>query len=76
MVGCELSGPDNAADYWYKVTLDTTTLLTVWTTCGVSWFDSKLAILDTGLVQLYCNDDLPTCGSKQSKITDAALNPG
>ena len=76
MVGCELSGPDNAADYWYKVTLDTTTVLTVWTTCGPTWFDSKLAILDSGLAQLYCNDDLPTCGSKQSMITGAALYPG
>ncbi|MGB5137525.1 MAG: lysyl oxidase family protein, partial [Candidatus Zixiibacteriota bacterium] len=76
MIGCELSGPDIAADYWYKVTLDTTTLLTVWTTCDTSWFDSKLAVLDSGLAQLYCNDDLPTCGSKQSKITNAALYPG
>ena len=76
IVGCELSGPDNAADYWYKVSIDTTTLLNVWTTCGPAWFDSKLAILDANLAQLYCNDDLPTCGSKQSSITNAALYPG
>jgi hypothetical protein len=76
MISCELSGPDVAADYWYRVTIDTTTLLTVQTTCGPSWFDSKLAILDSGLAQLYCNDDLPGCASKQSKITNAALYPG
>ncbi len=76
MISCELSGPDIAADYWYKVSLDTTTLLTVETTCGAGWFDSKLAILDSGLSQLYCNDDLPGCASKQSKITNASLYPG
>ncbi len=76
MISCELSGPDNAADYWYKVLIDTTTLLTVSTTCDQQWFDSKIAILDTGLVSLYCNDDSPLCGSKQSRITNASLFPG
>ena len=76
MINCELSGPDDAPDYWYKITVDTTTLLTVWTTCGAQWFDSKIAIVDAGMISLYCNDDSPACGTKQSRITDAALFPG
>lgn len=76
MISCELSGPDVASDYWYKFTADTTTLLTVWTTCGPEWFDSKIAILDENMSALFCNDDAPSCGTKQSRITDAALFPG
>ncbi len=76
MISCELSGPDNAADYWYKFTIDTTTLITTWVTCDQQWFDSKIAILDANLISLYCNDDSPLCNSKQSRIANAALFPG
>ncbi len=76
MISCELSGPDIAADYWYKLTVDTTTLVTTWVTCDPQWFDSKIAIFDANLIPLYCNDDSPLCNSKQSRITNAALFPG
>ncbi len=76
IIQCESSGPDTAQDYWYSVELDTTMLLTVWTTCGPQYHDSKLAILDSNLNQLYCNDDNPGCPNDQSRISQAALLPG
>ncbi len=76
MIVCELSGPNTAPDYWYQITLDTTMMMDVWTTCDPVWFDSKLAILDENLNQMYCNDDAPGCSSYQSFIQDAALYPG
>ena len=75
-IPCELSGPNDAPDFWYQIEQDTTTLLTVWITCDEQWFDTKIAILDSDLIQIYCNDDDPTCTSGQSRITDAALYPG
>ena len=75
-VPCELSGPNEAPDFWYQIELDTTMLLDVWTTCDAQWFDTKIAILDSALFQLYCNDDDPTCTGSQSRIGDAALFPG
>lgn len=76
IIQCESSGPDTAQDYWYTVELDTTTLLTVWTSCGAQYHDSKIAILDSMLNQMYCNDDNPACPNGQSLIAQAAVTPG
>ena len=76
-IDCEL-GPGNAADdYWYEVVVDTLVLMDVSTTCEVPGLDTRIAIVDTFLATMYCNDDDPGCGvGGKSAIDGAFLEPG
>jgi hypothetical protein len=58
------------------VILDVPVLLDAWTECGAQWFDSKLAVFDDQLIQIYCNDDDPLCANGQSRLDNIALPNG
>jgi len=73
---CELGAGGGAPDYWYLVSLDTTVFFEVWTTCDTLDIDTRIAVVDTNLNQVYCNDDDTACASGQSSITRAFLYPG
>ncbi len=77
--GCP--GNENSEDAWYTITLTTPATLTASTTCesvGPPSYDTRLAILDSSLNVLVCNDDAPDCGAPyyQSAITDYPLAAG
>lgn len=73
---CELGAAGAAPDVWYQVSLDTTVLIDVWTDCDPPAIDTRIAVVDTSLNQIYCNDDDPACASSQSKISRRFLYPG
>ena len=75
-VACELGPGGTAPDRWYSVSLDTTVLLDVWTTCTPAGLDTRIGVFTHGLTQMFCNDDDPACVSKQSRIAAGFLYPG
>ena len=76
-IDCELGPAGQAPDYWYTVSVDTMVLMDVSTTCDASSFDTRVAILDSSLTVIYCNDDDPACAtSGKSLIEDAYLEAG
>jgi len=75
-IDCELGGAGDDEDYWYTLSLDTTVFIDVWTTCDGASIDTRLAVLDTELNALYCNDDDPACVTGQSRIEHAFLYAG
>lgn len=74
-VSCELGPGGTAADYWYSVSLDTTVLLDVWTTCAPG-LDTRIGVFNIGFTQMFCNDDDPACNHGQSRIESGFLFPG
>lgn len=79
--GCGAGGGDAAEDAWYEVTFNAPATLTVWTTCattGPPSYDTRLAVFNSSLSLVTCNDDDPNCGAPnyQSRISDLDLNPG
>jgi hypothetical protein len=75
-VACELGPGGTAPDRWYSVSLDTTVLLDVWTTCTPAGLDTRLGVFTAGRTQMFCNDDDPACANKQSRIAAGFLYPG
>lgn len=75
-VQCELGPGGTAPDRWYSVSLDTTVLLDVWTTCTPGGLNTRLAVLSDALSSIYCNDNDPTCANGQSRIASAFLPAG
>jgi Lysyl oxidase/Bacterial pre-peptidase C-terminal domain len=75
---CFSSGTDGAEDAWYRLQLTSPALLETWTTCGSGSYDTRLAIFDSTLTLIECNDDDPDCGNPyyQSRISNVDLNPG
>ncbi len=73
---CELGGIHTADDYWYRVNFSVPVLMTVFTDCVPTSYDTKIAILDDQQWVLYCNDDYPMCATFQSRIENAALPEG
>lgn len=75
-IECELGPGGSAPDRWYSVSLDTTVLLDVWTTCAPSGLDTRIGVFTAGLSSVYCNDDDPACADGQSRIASAFLTAG
>lgn len=75
-VACEFGPGGTAPDRWYSVSLDTTVLLDVWTTCTPAGLDTRIGVFTHGLTQMFCNDDDPACANKQSRIASGFLFPG
>ncbi len=73
-IACGVAGA--APDRWYSVSIDTTVLLDVWTTCTLGGLDTRIGLYTDGITSIMCNDDDPACTNKQSRITDAFLFPG
>ena len=76
LVTCELAGNEGGPDHWYRVTVGAPVLMDVATICNAAHIDTRIAILDLQLNELYCNDDAPGCPSGQSAIADALLSEG
>ena len=76
LVTCELGGNQGGPDHWYRFTVDTPVFLDVTVGCNAAQLDTRIAVLDLDLLQLYCNDDAPSCPSGQSAIVDAPLSAG
>jgi hypothetical protein len=76
LVSCDPDDNEGGPDHWYQVDVDVDVYMDVATSCDAAGFDTRLAILDSNLDVLFCNDDDPACASGQSTITDALLAPG
>lgn len=75
-IQCELGPGGDAPDRWYSVSLDTTVLLDVSTSCTPSGLDTRIGVFTAGLSSAYCNDDDPACADGQSRIAAAFLPAG
>jgi hypothetical protein len=75
---CGSGGSDTAEDGWYRLQLTTPAVLETWTTCGLGGYDTRLAVFDSALTLIACNDDDPACGSPyyRSRISNLAVAPG
>lgn len=76
LVDCELQTGASGPDAWYRIEFDTAVLLDFRTQCEALDLDSRIAVLDSELNVLHCNDDDPLCATHQSEIEDAFLSPG
>ncbi|MCI0452470.1 MAG: pre-peptidase C-terminal domain-containing protein [Candidatus Latescibacteria bacterium] len=75
---CGSGGSDTAEDGWYRLQLTTPAVLEVWITCGPGGYDTRMAVFDSTLAMIACNDDDPGCGSPyyRSRISNLSVGPG
>lgn len=75
---CGSGGSDTAEDGWYRLQLATPAVLETWITCGEGGYDTRMAVFNSALTLIACNDDDPACGSPyyRSRIQDLELGPG
>lgn len=75
---CGSGGSDTAEDGWYRLQLTTSAVLELWISCGAGGYDTRMAVFDSTLALIACNDDDPGCGAPyyRSRISELSVPAG